>query len=94
MLESLYPKLTPQARAGSWGPSVYLDPAIAGLSACDAELGGGFISSHSGAQAIVSWRTLGSEEYVRWFGESLGAQLLMWKQLRFLHDYHHPGASR
>jgi hypothetical protein len=33
-------------------------------------------------------------DYLRWFAASVGRQLRKWRDLRFLHDYHHPGVSR
>jgi hypothetical protein len=38
--------------------------------------------------------TMSTESYVDWFADTLGAQLARMHQIRFLHDYHHPGVSR
>ena len=32
--------------------------------------------------------------YVDWFAIAVGRQLARWRELRFLHDYHHPGVGR
>lgn len=46
----------------------------------------------------LEWRCdaeeIGDREYLHWFADTLAAQLRTWRQLRFLHDYHHPGFSR
>ncbi len=35
-----------------------------------------------------------TEEYVTWFAHTMGKQLALWRDHRFLHDYHKPGIER
>ncbi len=42
----------------------------------------------------ASLRNIGEEDYLFWFADRVGTQLAIWRRLRFLHDYHHPGVAR
>ncbi|WP_046867887.1 hypothetical protein [Microvirga massiliensis] len=50
--------------------------------------------SRLSAETQASSGTISDIEYIEWFAGIVGSQLATWRDLRFLHDYHHPGVSR